>query len=55
MKIERKEYRTPTLTIHGDVAMLTRQNQGESGCEPSRKDCGGGDGNSRLTPFSRFS
>jgi hypothetical protein len=55
MKTERKEYTTPTLTIHGDVAALTQQSHGEPGCDPSRKECGGGDGNSRLTPFSKFS
>jgi hypothetical protein len=51
MKKERKPYTTPRLTVHGDVAALTQQNHGGSGCDPSRKECGGGDGNSRLTPW----
>jgi hypothetical protein len=53
MKVQRKVYTTPRLTVHGDIAKLTQQ--GEPGCDPSRKECGGGDGNSRLTPFSKFS
>ena len=51
MNTERKPYSTPRLTVHGDVATLTQQSQGEPGCNPSIKECGGGDGNSRLTPF----
>ena len=43
-----KEYSTPKLTVHGSVATLTQQDQGGSGCMPSMKECGGGDGNSRL-------
>jgi asparagine synthase (glutamine-hydrolysing) len=51
MKAERKPYTTPRLTVHGDVATLTQQSHGQPGCDPSRKECGGGDGNSRLTPW----
>jgi hypothetical protein len=51
METDRKPYSSPTLTVHGDVAVLTQQANGEPGCTPSRKDCGGGDGNSRLTPW----
>jgi hypothetical protein len=51
MTTERKRYSTPQLTVHGDVATLTQQSYGEPGCEPSAKNCGGGDGNSRLSPW----
>lgn len=55
METERKPYSPPTLTVHGDVAALTHQDHGGSGCDPSRKECGGGDGNSRLTPWGTLS
>jgi hypothetical protein len=55
MKGQRKAYSPPRLTVHGDVARLTQQQQGQPGCDPSRKECGGGDGNSRLTPFHNLS
>jgi hypothetical protein len=51
MKTERKPYSPPTLTVHGDVATLTQQSHGDPGCNPAIKECGGGDGNSRLTPW----
>jgi hypothetical protein len=51
METERKPYLKPKLTVHGNVAALTQQDHGGSGCDPSRKECGGGDGNSRLSPF----
>jgi hypothetical protein len=51
MKTERKPYSPPTLTVHGDVATLTQQSHGDPGCDPSKKQCGGGDGNSRLSPW----
>jgi hypothetical protein len=51
MNEKRKPYSPPSLTVHGDVATLTRQQLGEPGCKPSRKDCGSGDGNSRLQPW----
>lgn len=52
MEQERKPYSTPRLVVHGDVASLTQQDWGGSGCTPSAKNCGGGDGNSRLGPLS---
>lgn len=49
MEEDRKQYSTPLLTLHGDVVTLTQQDYGGSGCDPSAKECGGGDGNSRLS------
>jgi hypothetical protein len=49
--VTRKPYSPPRLTVHGDVATLTQQDHGASGCKSSRKDCGSGDGQSRLQPW----